>query len=484
MGKLRALPVLMAMMLFGCSSGSRTGGEFTGMLSADPANLDPQMASDEASYNVIRNIYATLVDTDNEGMIRCYAADDYHISDDGLEYIFYLRSGIMWKGEHDPVPLTADDYVFAYERLMDPVTNSPHKDMFADIKTIYAVDEKTLVIDLYEPNCDFLKKMAHPAFSPCNRELFLSTEGRYGMSAEDTYACGAFYISEWNYDPYWVGNHITLTKIRSNSFEGFVTSPDTVDLLIEPEETPDICVYEGGEVAKGYKLSDAYYPGLSLLVFTDKLSDDMREQLFAVACGAGDTSDDEHRRAYAYVPPSMTVMNQNYRDIFPDSRGYVRSIADTAEGFDKELFHAMLIPDDYTSYDTINRIIDMFAECGYYCDPMYLEEKELDERIGTGYNDLYVFTVKADLNSVDDLFAKIYSECGLSDNVLYYLSSQSEVSAKAKYSDQLENMLINEKVVLPLTYESVRIQSRNDISDYRYDPFVGTFNYKYMTGEK
>ncbi|MBR4224485.1 MAG: hypothetical protein IKR73_06715, partial [Oscillospiraceae bacterium] len=254
MGHLRAASLFMALLLCGCaSSKDKIGGEFTGMLTADPANLDPQMATDVPSYNVIRNIYATLVAIDDQGMIRCDAAEDYHISEDGTEYIFYLRDGIVWTGmDHSSVPLTAEDFVFAYERLYDPVTGSPHAHMFDEITKIYAVDGKTLVIDISAPNCDFLKKLAHPAFSPCNKELFLSTSGRYGMSAEDTYSCGAFYVSEWNYDPYWVGNHITLTKIRTNSFEGYVTCPDEVDLLIAPEEDADVSVYDGKELPKGY----------------------------------------------------------------------------------------------------------------------------------------------------------------------------------------------------------------------------------------
>ena len=466
----------------GCSEkGIKTGGEYNVSLSSNPANLDPQMASDVSSYNVIRNIYATLVSIDNEGMIACDAAKDYFVSEDGLTYTFRLREGIMWTGlsAKENVPLTAGDFVFAYNRIMDPRTDSPHVELFSEISDIRAEDDTTLIIKINEPNCDFIKKLAHPAFSPCNEMLFKSTEGRYGLSAEDTYACGAFYISDWNYDPYWTDNHVSLSRIKANSMEGYITYPDTVNMLIDSDTVADVCLYGNEELPKGYQLSAPYYASVSVLVFTQA---DDKDALYCAACTAEDTSDEMHRRAYSFVPPSVTVMNQRYRDIFPDSRGYIREHANDSFRFDKEKFHAMLIGNDYTSYDTVNEITDRFANCGYYCDPLYLDTEEIEKRIGEGERDLYVCTIDMEMNSVDDLFAKLYSLSG--KHLDPYLSSQPYVSAKAQYADQLEKLLINEHALLPLTYNSVYVMSRDDISGYWYDPFTKVFNYKYMIGEE
>ncbi len=260
---------LLVLFLFcGCmEDDDGSGGEFFVTISDNPQNLDPQLACDKQSIYIIRNIYGTLMDIDANGMIVNGTAKSYTVSPDGLKYTFKLRDGLCWYGlsATDTIPLTAYDYEYAFRRIYDPDTHSPHTECFSRIKNsmsvyngsmkadelgVKATDKSTLEIILETPDCEFLKLLAHFASSPCNEELFLSTKGRYGLSADSTYACGAFYINDWNYDPYWHDNHITLEKINSNSVDGYRTLPDIVNIEI----TSDRASYE----SKNNLLTDAY----------------------------------------------------------------------------------------------------------------------------------------------------------------------------------------------------------------------------------
>ena len=472
-------------MLFSACSDSKikTGGEYTAYLSENPSNLDPQMASDKASFNVIRNIYATLVDVDNSGMIACGAAESYTVSDDGLVYTFILRDGLVWKGiaSKETVPLSADDYVFAFKRINDDVTGSPHKKMYEEIDSIYAKDSRTLCIELKEPNCDFLKKLAYPAASPCCEKLFLSTDGRYGLSAEDTYSCGAFYVSDWNYDPYWTENHVTLTRINKNSLDGYITYPDEINFLIKSDVVTDVyTVNEKTEPEKGHILSEPYFCKMTVLLCSKDMSDDERNTLMSLAYAELPCENEDHIKAFGLVPPAVTVMNQSLRNMFSDR-------AEGAENkhyrFDDKKYHTILISSEYTAYDTIYALTDVLRTADYYSEPYYCSYDEFMKKYEEGDHELCVYTVRPSLNSAEEMFKSLYDAAKIRNDKLFYMSSIGDPSTKAHYAHDLENSLINSGEIVPVTYDSVYVSVRKDISDYWYEPFTDTLFFKYMKGD-
>ncbi len=479
------LSVLFAAVLLASCSGDKikTGGEYTATLSQNPANLDPQMASDNASFNVIRNIYATLVDIDNSGMIACGAAESYTVSDDGLTYTFILREGLVWKGmaSKDTVPLTAKDYVFAFRRINDEKTGSPHKAMYEEIEEINAKDDRTLCIRLKEPNCDFLKKLAYPAASPCNEELFLSTAGRYGLSTEDTYSCGAFYVSDWNYDPYWNDNHVTLTRINKNSIEDYITYPDEVKFLIEPEDVTDVhTLSHCADLEKGHTLSEPYYCMTTVLLCSDDMPGDARDTLMSLSYADLPCESEDHIKAYGLIPPSVTVMNQSISNMFSDKAAGAEN---RHYGFDEKKYHTILICNDYTAYDTIYALTDVLRTSDYYSEPYYCSYNEFMEKYNEGEHELCVYTVKPSLNTTEDMFKELYKTAHLQGDKLFYMSSIGDPSTKAQYAHDLEKSLINSGDIVPLTYDCVYVSARKDISDYWYEPFTDTLYFKYMKGD-
>lgn len=94
-----------------------------------PQTLDPALSRLPGEATIGRQVTTTLLgpSPDLEG-VRPLAARDYSVSPDGLTYTFHLRPGMAYATGH---PVVAQDYVFAWTRLIDPRVGSPWSGLFA-----------------------------------------------------------------------------------------------------------------------------------------------------------------------------------------------------------------------------------------------------------------------------------------------------------------------------------------------------------------
>ena len=241
------LALLMAgtMMLgvVGCGSSSDTAGsgsvttgtESTGsdtaaagssdmnvMLETPVESLDPQQATDGTSFEVIADYTDGLMQMDADGQAVPAIAESYELSDDGLTYTFHLRSDAKWS---NGTPVTAADFVFAWQRAVDPAVASEYAYMLSDIGQIKnaaeiiagdmdkselgvtAVDDTTLQVELNVPVSYFLSLMYFPTFYPVNEEFFNSCGDTFATSPETTLSNGAFILD--SYEPAATAFHLT-----------------------------------------------------------------------------------------------------------------------------------------------------------------------------------------------------------------------------------------------------------------------------------
>lgn len=241
------LALLMAgtMMLgvVGCGSSSDTAGsgsattgtESTGsdtaaagssdmnvMLETPVESLDPQQATDGTSFEVIADYTDGLMQMDADGQAVSAIAESYDLSDDGLTYTFHIRSDAKWS---NGTPVTAADFVFAWQRAVDPAVASEYAYMLSDIGQIKnaaeiiagdmdkselgvtAVDDTTLQVELNVPVSYFLSLMYFPTFYPVNEEFFNSCGDTFATSPETTLSNGAFILD--SYEPAATAFHLT-----------------------------------------------------------------------------------------------------------------------------------------------------------------------------------------------------------------------------------------------------------------------------------
>jgi oligopeptide transport system substrate-binding protein len=86
-------------------------------INAALVSFDPQRMAGGSEDRVYGDFFEGLVAEDAAGNLVPGQAESWQVSADGLTYSFQLRVGLAWS---DGSPLTADDFVFAFRRLIDP----------------------------------------------------------------------------------------------------------------------------------------------------------------------------------------------------------------------------------------------------------------------------------------------------------------------------------------------------------------------------
>ena len=99
------------------------GAALTVCLGEDLGPLDPQLALDTGELALSRLLYEGLMRPDGAGGWTCGAAESYRLSEDGRTCTLTLRRDALWS---DGVPVTAQDFVYAWERLLAPESASPY----------------------------------------------------------------------------------------------------------------------------------------------------------------------------------------------------------------------------------------------------------------------------------------------------------------------------------------------------------------------
>jgi oligopeptide transport system substrate-binding protein len=93
-------------------------------LGTEPPTLDPALATDTTSVDVIENLFLGLTDYDDETMeVIPELATSWEVSEDGLVWAFHLRKDVKWS---DGTPVTAHDIEYAVKRTCDPATASDY----------------------------------------------------------------------------------------------------------------------------------------------------------------------------------------------------------------------------------------------------------------------------------------------------------------------------------------------------------------------
>ena len=203
-------------------SGESAGGDLNVMLETPVESLDPQQATDGTSFEVIADYTDGLMQMDADGQAVNALAESVDVSEDGLTYTFHIRKDANWSNGD---PVTAADFVFAWQRAVDPEVASEYSYMLSDIGQIVnaqdiidgtkdkselgvkAVDDKTLEVKINVSVSYFLSLMYFPTFYPVNQKFFESCADTYATSPETTLSNGAFILDE--YQPAATTIHLT-----------------------------------------------------------------------------------------------------------------------------------------------------------------------------------------------------------------------------------------------------------------------------------
>jgi len=183
---------------------------------AEPETLDPAKSTGVTESNIQYELLEGLTTYSEQGDVVPGVAKSWDISDDGKTYTFHLREDDTWSNGD---PVTANDFVYSFRRLVDPATASDYAPI-ADIisgaaeirKTdpknkpdltklgVVAKDDHTLVITLNKPTPYFLSALRHSSFLPVPQKA-IEQYGADWTKPGKFIGNGAFTLSEWTPSP-------------------------------------------------------------------------------------------------------------------------------------------------------------------------------------------------------------------------------------------------------------------------------------------
>ena len=148
----------------------------------DPGSLDPHKATTLIESNILDELFEGLVTLDARGEIIPGTALSWTVDPGGTIYHFKLRGDAKWSNGDKVVP---EDFVFAFQRLMAPITGAPYANILYTLKNaerinkgelavealgVRALDETTLEIALEKPAPYFISQLAHMTAKPLHRK--------------------------------------------------------------------------------------------------------------------------------------------------------------------------------------------------------------------------------------------------------------------------------------------------------------------------
>ena len=205
----------------------------------DPETIDPALNSAVDGGNMLLHTFECLLTVDQDGQLAPGQAETWETSEDGLTWTFHLRDGLKWSDGSD---LTANDFVYSWQRVCDPMVAAPYAETVLGMVEGYdeaiagnlealaveAPDDSTLVVTLSNPCPYFGSLAAFATLSPVQQATIDANGDAWAVSA-DTYICnGPFYISEWvpgsyilcaKNPNYWNADAIKLDGIKFNLIE-------------------------------------------------------------------------------------------------------------------------------------------------------------------------------------------------------------------------------------------------------------------------
>ncbi len=525
--------VIMICCMGACSGEANgVGYKFSFSLSANPRNLDPQMASDNNSLMVIRNIYEGLMRTDSTGDLISGVAESYEVNAEFDEYIFYLRKDARWSN-NDPV--TAYDFEFAWRRALDPGTNSStcmalyciqnaeainKGQVDAQELGVTVIDEHTLKVVLEYPYAEFPLQTTQAVYMPCNQSFFESTSGHYGLDADYVICNGPFCFYEtagflessatsWNHDNY-------VRMIRNENYSGEnpclpavlylgIRNAKTVYYELLTEETVEAAKIESEYVdlleEEGY-LTYTYTDctwGLLFNTQANGFDDAYVRQAFSMCVDTNlyeSLLADNTEVAYDIIPPVTKLNGMLYRELAgsgmklkPDpgsaygllKKGYANQGRTTLPTI------TVICPDDENVVQFMQNLVQSWRDnLLIYVNLEPLDESTLNNRVDIGDYQIALWCLAPSKDNPLEclkLFdsSTYYNPAKLKSPAYDRLIDLSQ--AKTTTEDILaplvaaEKYLNNMSVFYPMYYETTYYATWDNVDGIYFSPFDGTADF-------
>ena len=251
----RILLVVLACVGIGCTSkpGPTASNILRLNLYTEPPSLDSRKATDATSMNVLIMLFEGLTRLGIDDKPHPAVAEKIEVTEDGRTYIFTLRDTHWSNGE----PVTSDDFLYAWQTLLDPKFPGLFAYKLYVIENAEAVklgnlpmsalgcsapDPKTLVVKLKFPTPYFLELTAFPTFYPVYRASDVANPDWSAFASSQYVSNGPFHLASWEHE-----SEILVTK-NPHYWDTSAVKLDAIHLVMIDDTTTEFYMYEMNEL--------------------------------------------------------------------------------------------------------------------------------------------------------------------------------------------------------------------------------------------
>jgi len=258
---LLASALAMSTALAGCSNsgsgGSSKGVELNVNVGPEPTTIDPAKNSAVDGATLINHAFEGLMKLDKDNKIVEGQAVKYEVNKDETIYTFTLREGIKWS---DGEPVKAEDFVYAWQRLVDPKTGADYNYMIDMVKNaneimdgkkkpkelgIKALDEKTVEVTLTNPTPYFLEVCAFPATFPVRKDIVEANADTWSTDPKTYIGNGPYVLKSWEHQ-----SKMTYVK-NENYYDLKKLGPDTINFVLMEDQNTILSAFKNNEILFG-----------------------------------------------------------------------------------------------------------------------------------------------------------------------------------------------------------------------------------------
>ncbi|GHU96722.1 ABC transporter substrate-binding protein [Spirochaetia bacterium] len=385
--------VSIALSLTGCGgqkNAAATGGitptkdnTLTSVFSSEPNSIDPTINNTVDGNAYIVHAFEGLYRYSEVGggvvapvPGQAASVPQKTVHDDGtVTYVFTLRNNLKWS---DGKPVTAQDFVFTWQRLADPKVASDYSyfiDMVVNAIEITAgekdkgelgmraVNDTTLEIDLTYDCPYFLQMTAHPATFPVRGDILASAGDEWTFSPATYIGNGPYKLKEW------VHNSYLLFEKNPNYYNAAqITGPDFLRFALMDDANSIYAAYRSGEM--DFASNNLPVDEIPTLIASGALKVEPQLGTYYIVFNnqKAPFNDARVRKAFSLVIDRNYIVNQITRAGEKPADGFVPSGILDAAG-DGSNFRAVggsyysIKPEDYEK--NIAEAQQLLAEAGY-----------------------------------------------------------------------------------------------------------------------
>lgn len=228
--------------------------EVTLVSTTDVPQLDPTKTTDSTSIIVTNNVFEGLYRLDGDNKPTAGIAESVEVSEDKKTYTFKLRKDAKWS---DGSAVTADDFIYAWKRALDPKTAAEYAYILQDLKNankimsgdaeldelgVKKVDEQTLEVQLEAPAPYFLGLTSFPTYLPLKQSFVEDKGDKFATSVDTMVFNGPFVLDKWQANAGWT------YKKNPDYWDKANVKMDKIDVKVVKEISTGVNLFEAKEV--------------------------------------------------------------------------------------------------------------------------------------------------------------------------------------------------------------------------------------------